>query len=179
MSRSRRHAIALIASGVLALAACGGDDSGSSGSGSAGSDSSGAGSSVEQTDGSAGGSGGVLTDVALIAAVTALPDIAYSCTPEEYSATSALRSLCAGFSSVFLKTHAWSDAASVDQEIASEIYCTASSPMGEYRFLRGDTWAVSATPTNGSSAEYADEIDAILGGLQATLGGEQSSFPCG
>ena len=177
MFRTARPLVSLLAAGLLVLGACGGDDSGSS------SDS---GSSGEMTsdepvadDSSSGGAGAEDLRTELNAAVEALPEAEYKCTPDEYSMTTALKSTCIGFTSLFMATHAWTDASLAGAQIGSEIMCTVDSPMGEFRFLKGDTWAISAIPTSGSTADKSAEIDAAFAELQASLGGEQSSVPCG
>ncbi|MDA0371935.1 MAG: hypothetical protein O3B19_11160 [Actinomycetota bacterium] len=177
MFRTVRPLVSLLAAGLLVLGACGGDDSGSVGN----SDSADQVSSDDETsdDSSSGKGGAEELRSELNAAVEALPEAEYKCTPDEYSMTTALKSTCIGFTSLFMGTHAWADASSADAQIGSEIMCTVDSPMGEFRFLKGETWAISAIPTSGSTADKSAEIDAAFSELQASLGGEQSSVPCG
>ena len=175
MFRTSRPLVSLLAAGLLVLGACGGDDSASS------SDS---GSSGEMTsdepvadDSSSGGAEDLRAE--LDAAVEALPEVEYSCNPDEYSMTTALKASCSGYTSLFLETHAWADAASADAEIDAQVRCFPEGYLGEIRYVKGDTWAISAVPTNGgSTADNSAEIDAAFAELQASLGGEQMSAPC-
>ena len=177
MFRTSRPLVSLLAAGLLVLGACGGDDSASS------SDS---GSSGEMTsdepvadDSSSGGAGAEDLLTELNAAVEALPEVEYSCNPDEYSMTTALKASCSGYTSLFLETHAWADAASADAEIDAQVRCFPEGSLGEIRYVKGDTWAISAVPTNGgSTADNSAEIDAAFAELQASLGGEQMSAPC-
>lgn len=170
MFRYPRPLVSMLAAGLFVLAACGGDDGGSSDGG---------GSTEETSSGeSSGGGDAEATRAKLDAAVTALPDIAYSCTPEEYGVTSALRSSCVGSSSLSIRTHAWADAGALAAEIGSETMCSSESTLGEVRYLAGDVWAISAIPLSGSTAEKAAEIDAAMAALQGVLGGTESSTPC-
>ncbi len=177
MFRTARPLVSLLAAGLLVLGACGGDDSGSS------SDS---GSSEETTtdepvadDSSSGGAGAEDLRTELNAAVEALPEVEYSCNPDEYSMTTALKASCSGYTSLFLETHAWADSASADAQIDTQVRCYPEGYLGEIRYLKGDTWAISAVPTNGgSTADNSAEIDAAFAELQASLGGEQMSAPC-
>lgn len=170
MFRSTRPLVSMLAAGLLVLAACGGDDGGSSDSGE---------STEESSAGeSSGGSDAEATRATLDAAVAALPELGYQCTPDEFSMSSALRSTCVGFSSLSIRTHAWSSSDALAAEIGSETMCSSESSLGEVRYLNGDVWAISAIPLSGSTAEKAADIDAAMSTLQAALGGTESSTPC-
>lgn len=160
----------MLAAGLLVLAACGGDDGGSSDSGD---------STEESSSGeSSGGGDAEATRAELDAAVTALPDLGFQCTPDEFSMSSALRSTCVGLTSLSIRTHAWTSSDALAAEIGSETMCSSESPLGEVRYLKGDVWAISAIPLSGSTAEKAAEIDAAMAALQGALGGSESSTPC-
>ena len=170
MFRSSRPLVSMLAAGLFVLAACGGDDGGSSDGGD---------STEETASGeSAGGGDAEATRAKLDAAVAALPELGYTCTPDEFSMSSALRSSCVGFSSLSIRTHAWADAGALAAEIGSETMCSSESTLGEVRYLAGDVWAISAIPLSGSTAEKAAEIDAAMAALQGVLGGTESSTPC-
>ena len=171
MFRSTRPLVSMLAAGLLVLAACGGDDSGSGSDGGA--------TTEESSSGeSSGGGDAEATRAELDAAVTALPDLGFQCTPDEFSMSSALRSTCVGLTSLSIRTHAWTSSDALAAEIGSETMCSSESPLGEVRYLKGDVWAISAIPLSGSTAEKAAEIDAAMAALQGALGGSESSTPC-
>lgn len=166
MFRSTRTILSTLAAGLLVLGACGGDDSDS------GSDD---GATTEE---SSSGSGAAASDT-LATMTGALEGLDYTCNPES-GMSSAERELCLTTSSVFMSLYAWSDAASLEAEYASEIMCSADSTLGEIRYLKGDNWIISAIPTSGSTADYSAEIDSSFADFQTALGGgDVLSVPCG
>jgi hypothetical protein len=153
----------LLPTALLIIASCGGGSSNDSGDGSP----------LE------GDSGSQTFDGVLGSVVNAIEANDYTCQPESMAMTSAMRAICNTFSSIGVSAYTWADAETLDGEIDAEIMCTSDSHLGEIRYLRGDTWAVSAFSLSESTEEKSTEIDAVLTSLQAALGGDLSSKPCG
>lgn len=110
--------------------------------------------------------------------VEAIESLDYTCSPESFVMTSAERQLCITTSSVSASAYVWSSAEDFASEVDAEVRCTVDSGLGEVRSLRGDAWAISSFSINGSTADYAAEIDALLNSLQQQLGGDIISTPC-
>lgn len=162
MTIRRQFPLALCTS-LLVLASCGG--------GSA---------SESDADGATTGDSDSQTfEGVLGSVVNAIEANDYTCQPESMAMTSATRAICNTFSSIGVSAFTWADAETLDTEIDSEIMCTSDSHLGEIRYLRGDTWAVSAFSLSESTEEKSAEIDAVLSALQTALGGDLSSKPCG
>lgn len=155
----QRRALTAISTSLLVLASCGGESSSDSG---------------DAADGTEQAFDGVLGNV-----VSAIEANEYTCQPESMAMTSAERAICNTFSSIGVSAYVWSDAATLDSEIDAEVMCTSDSHLGEIRYLRGDTWAVSAFSLSESTADKSTEIDSVLASLQSTLGGDLASEPCG
>lgn len=148
---------------ALILSSCGGSSSGGSGS----------------DDANAGDPGAQSFEGVLGSVVSAIEANDYTCQPESFVMTSAERAICNTFSSIGVSAFVWADAATLDSEIDAEIFCTSDSHLGELRYLRGDTWAVSAFSLSESTQTKSAEIDAVLGEIQSALGGEVENKPCG
>ncbi len=128
-------------------------------------------------DGAAEGGGSF--DGVLGSLVSAIEASDYTCQPESMAMTSAQRAICNTFSSIGVNAYSWADADTLAAEIDAEVMCTSDSHLGEIRFLRGDTWAVSAFSLSESTQEKSAEIDSVLSALQTALGGELDSKSCG
>ncbi|MDA0370804.1 MAG: hypothetical protein O3C62_11005 [Actinomycetota bacterium] len=166
MFRSSRSLVSALAAGLLILGACGGDDSGSS------SDS---GSTEESSSSASGGA----AEATLAEMVGVIEGLGYECTPESFVMTLAVRETCLSPTAAFVSAFAWADVDSFAQQVGNEIRCTLDSNLGELRSLQGDTWAVTSLSLSGKpTVEYATEIDAALGAIQAELGGELVTSPC-
>lgn len=158
----RRRVTAALIPALLLTASCNGSSSESDESG------------AESGDSSSQSFDGVLGSL-----VSAIEANDYTCQPESMAMTSAERAICNTFSSIGVSAYVWADAETMASEIDAEVYCTSDSHLGELRFLRGDTWAVSAFSLSESTADRSEEIDAVLASLQTALSGEIDSKPCG
>ena len=158
----RRRVTAALIPALLLTTACGGSSSESDERGS------------ETSEGSDQAFDGVLGSL-----VSAIEANDFTCQPESMAMTSAERAICNTFSSIGVSAYVWADAETMSSEIDAEVYCTSDSHLGELRFLRGDTWAVSAFSLSESTADRSEEIDAVLASLQTALSGELDSKPCG
>ena len=110
--------------------------------------------------------------------VAAIEGLDYECSPESFVMTSAERETCLTTSSISLVAYVWADEETFDAEVDAEVRCSTDSSLGDLRSVRGATWAVAVVPLNGSTAEYSDEVDALLTSVQAALGGDAVSSPC-
>lgn len=146
---------------VLALAACGGDDSSSDASSTA--------DTAAQT-----------ADSGRMAEVTAaIEATGYTCTPESFAMTSAAHESCLTTNSISVQAYTWADAATLTAEIDTEIMCSVDSTLGSIMSLRGDDWAVSAFSLSASTADKEAEITSALTAIQSALGGDITTSACG
>jgi hypothetical protein len=162
MFRAARPFVSLLAAGLLLLGACGGDDSGSSSN-------------------SGSGSGDGAAEAALAELVTAIEGLGYTCKPESFVMTGAIREICTNSRSMVVSAYAWADIESFATQVGSEVRCAVDNLAGaeEVRFLQGSSWAISAiSPMGGKTPSEVSAIDGVLQQLQVELGGELVVTPC-
>lgn len=162
MFRPARPLVSLLAAGMLVLAACGGDDSGSSSS-------------------SGSGSGDGAAEATLAELLTAIEGLGYTCKPESFVMTGAIRENCTTSGSMVLSAYAWADTESFATQVGSEVKCAVDNLGGtkEIRSLQGGSWAISAiSAMGGNTPGEVSAIDGVLQQLQVELGGELVVTPC-
>jgi len=156
-------AIASLTALSLAAAACGGSDSSTS---------------AEVADSPAGstepGEAAAATMEIVQAAIEAQ---GYTCTENLVILSPAVSVACLG-SGPMATGYAWETANIANEYGYNDYSCTPESPIGEQRYLKADNWMIKVASLMSSTSENSTEIDAVLGSLQASLGGELNVQPC-